>query len=54
MGKDKVPFAGAVLRCLGLLFHYILYVPHVVKIVLEIPERKLDIIALHRNGFKHL
>ena len=37
MGKDKVPFAGAVLRYLGLLFHNILYVPHAVEIVLEIP-----------------
>ena len=36
-GKDKVPFAGAVLRCLGFLFHNILYVPYAIDIVLEIP-----------------
>ena len=36
-GKDQVPFAGAVLRCLVLLFNNILYVPHAVGILLEIP-----------------
>ena len=36
-GKDQVPLAGAVLRCLVLLFNKILYVPHVVEILLEIP-----------------
>ena len=36
-GKDKVPFAGAVLRCLVLLFNKILCVPHAVGILFEIP-----------------
>ena len=36
-GKDQMPFAGAVLRCLVLLFDGILYVPHAVGILLEIP-----------------
>ena len=36
-GKDQVPLAGAVLRCLVLLFNKILYVPHAVEILLEIP-----------------
>ena len=36
-GKDQVPFAGAVLRCLVLLFNNILYLPHAVGILLEIP-----------------
>ena len=38
-GKDKVLFAGTVLfsGTFRLLFHNILYVPHAVEIVLEIP-----------------
>ena len=35
--KDQVPLAGSVLRCLVLLFNNILYVPHAVGILLEIP-----------------
>ena len=38
-GEDKVLFAGTVLfsGTFRLLFHNILYVPHAVEIVLEIP-----------------
>ena len=34
-GKDQMPFADAVLRCLVLLFDSILYVPHAVGILSE-------------------